>query len=119
MDLTTLMLLIVSTISIILIGYVVLVPVLRALERPALLLPWKRTSRVRELEAIAEELQRQPMSDDDRLALQRAINTLSIPSARQLSGPWSKSDPIVDAERDILMVHEKYGSKQINAQPGA
>lgn len=112
MDITTLALLVVSTVGIVLVGYVVLVPILRALERPTLLFPWKRTARAKELQAIAEELQRMPLSEEDRLAVQRATNTLSIPSARQMTGPWSKSDPIVDAERDILMVRSKYSKGQ-------
>jgi hypothetical protein len=38
----TFLILAISTLGIVLIGYVILTPILRALERPTLLLPWKR-----------------------------------------------------------------------------
>lgn len=107
MDPGTIILLVISTISIVLIGYVVLTPILRALERPTLLFPWKRKARIDELQQIAHELLRQPLSEDDDLAVRRALNSLSIPGARQMTGPWSNSDPIVDAEQDILSVKER------------
>jgi hypothetical protein len=56
---------------------------------------------------MGEQLLRAPLSADDRLAVERALNTLSIPGARSLTGPWSKSDPLTDAEQDILGVKQK------------
>ena len=111
MSIESILLLIVSTVSIVLIGYFVLTPILRRLERPALLLPWKRKARVAELQEIAAGLLREPLSADDRLAVERAMNTLSIPGVQQLTGPWSRSDPIVDAENDILSVRSKVASQ--------
>jgi hypothetical protein len=103
----TFLILAISTLGIVLIGYVILTPILRALERPTLLLPWKRTSKAAELQTMGEQLLRAPLSADDRLAVERALNTLSIPGARSLTGPWSKSDPLTDAEQDILGVKQK------------
>jgi hypothetical protein len=103
----TILILAISTLGLVLIGYVILTPILRALERPTLLLPWKRQSKVDELQAIGEQLLRAPLSADDRLAVERALNTLSIPGARSLTGPWSKSDPLIDAEQDVLSVKSK------------
>lgn len=96
--------LVVSTLGLVLIGYVVLTMLFRVLSRPSLLLPWKRKSMIAELEARGNELLREPLSADDRLAVERALNTLRIPETRGLTGPWSDSDPINDAERDILGV---------------
>lgn len=96
--------LVVSTLGLVLIGYVVLTMLFRMLNRPSLLLPWKRKSIIADLEAKGRELLREPLSPDDRLAVERALNTLRIPETRGLTGPWSTSDPIDDAERDILGV---------------
>lgn len=115
MTVQTILVLVVSTISLVLIGYFVLTPILRKLERPDLLLPWKRKERVSELQEMAAMLLREPLSADDRLAVERALNTLSIPGVQQLTGPWSRSDPIVDAERDILSVSAKVASKRQQA----
>jgi len=103
----TFLILLVSTLGVVLIGYVILTPVLRALERPTLLLPWKRSEKVSDLQAVGEQLLRNPLSAEDRLAVERALNTLSIPGAKSLTGPWSKSDPLIDAEKDILSVRHK------------
>ena len=116
MNVETFLLLVISTVSIVLIGYFVLTPILRRLERPALLFPWKRKERVQELQDLAARLLREPLSADDRLAVERALNTLSIPGVQQLTGPWSRTDPIVDAERDILSVSNKLVKQ--HQQPG-
>lgn len=97
----TAVVLIVSTIGLVLIGYVALTTLFRALSRPSLLLPWKRGQKIAELEAKGNELLAQRLSSEDRHAVERAMNTLRIPGVRNLSGPWSQSDPIQDAERDI------------------
>lgn len=102
MTLETFVVLVVSTLGLVLIGYVILVPVLRALERPTLLLPWKRKATVAELQAIGASLMREPLSADEHLAVERALNTLAMGRSSDMTGPWSKSDPLIDAERDIL-----------------
>ena len=94
----------VSTLGLVLIGYVVLTTVFRALNRPSLLLPWKRKAIIADLQSKGNELLRERLSPDDRLAVERALNTLRIPETRGLSGPWSTSDPVDDAERDIMGV---------------
>lgn len=96
--------LIISTLGLVLIGYVVLTGLFRALNKPALLLPWKRTERIVQLQAQGNELLSQRISSEDRHVVQRALNTLAIPHARSMSGPWSNSDPIADAEQDIQSV---------------
>lgn len=100
----TILILIVSTLGLVLIGYVALTTLFRALSRPSLLLPWKRSQKIAELEEKGSELLRMPLSRDDRHAVERALNTLRIPGVRNLSGPWSQSDPIQDAEQDIQSV---------------
>jgi hypothetical protein len=103
--------LIVSTLGLVLIGYIVLTMVFRAISRPSLLLPWKRDAKIAELRAQGEELLAERLSSEDRHAVERAMNTLRIPGVRNLSGPWSNSDPIQDAERDIQGVW-----KRVNAE---
>lgn len=93
-----------STIGLVLIGYVVLTTVFRAASRPTLLLPWKRRAKILQLQAQGNELLSRRLSSEDRHAVERALNTLSIPHASSMSGPWSNSDPIADAEHDILSV---------------
>lgn len=101
MNWETAIVLIVSTLGLVLIGYVVLTTVIKAISRPALLLPWKRDAKIAKLQAQGDELLAERLSSEDRHAVERAMNTLRIPGVRNLSGPWSHSDPIQDAERDI------------------
>lgn len=96
--------LIFSTLGLVLIGYVVLTTVFQAISRPSLLLPWKRDAKIAELRAKGDELLAERLSREDRHAVERAMNTLGIPGVAGMSGPWSKSDPITDAEHDILNV---------------
>lgn len=117
MDLVTIVVLVLSTLGLVLIGYVVLTTVLRALNRPRLLLPWTRRSRIIELHALGSELLREPLSPDDRLAVERALNTLEIPRTGSLTGPWSTSDPVVDAERDILAVQWRMQERAAGSGP--
>ena len=93
-----------STVGLMLIGYIVLTAVFRAVSRPALLLPWKRRATILQLQAQGNELLSRRLSSEDRHVVERALNTLAIPHASSLSGPWSNSDPIADAEHDILSV---------------
>lgn len=103
----SLLVLVVSTIGLVLVGYVVLTVVFRAISRPTLLLPWMRSARASELEARGTELLAERLSQDDRHIVQRALNTLRIPGARSLTAPWADSDPILDAEKDIQSVWSK------------
>lgn len=96
--------LIFSTLGLVLIGYVVLTTLFRALRSPALLLPWSRKKRISQLQTQGHELLAQRLSSEDRHAVERAMNTLAIPRVAGLSGPWASSDPITDAEHDILDV---------------
>lgn len=107
MDASTLIVLVVSTLGFVLVAYVVLTTLSRFLERPSLLLPWKRTARINELRNIGTALMEEPLSDDDRLAVQRALNTLAMARTSEFTGPWSKSNPILDAEHDILSVQQR------------
>lgn len=116
MDLQTVVVLVVSTLGLVLIGYVILVPVLRALERPTLLLPWKRKATVAELQEIGAQLMREPLSADEHLAVERALNSLAIGRASDMTGPWSKSDPLIDAERDILATQAAVQRRQAGAE---
>lgn len=104
MNLETLLILIVSTAGLVLIGYVVFSTILRALSRPSLLFPWRRRAAIVDLETRGGELLREPLSAADRLAVERALNTLRIPNTGWFTGPWSNSDPILDAEQDIMTV---------------
>ncbi len=96
--------LVVSTLGLVLIGYVVLTAVFRALSHPSLLLPGMRSRKIAELQAKGDELLSERLSSEDRHVVERAMNTLRIPNASSLSGPWSKSDPITDAEQDVQSV---------------
>ncbi len=107
MDATTLIILLVSTLGFVLVAYVALTTLSRFLERPSLLIPGKRASRVKELRETGEALLEEPLSNEDRLAVQRALNTLAIPRTSEFTGPWSKSNPILDAEHDILSVQHR------------
>lgn len=110
---TTFFVLVASTLGMVLIGYVVLTTLFRALNRPGLLLPWMRKSHVAKLEARAMELLREPLSADDRHVLERALNTLRIPETKSMIGPWSTRDPINDAEDDINTVWQRvHGSNK-------
>lgn len=110
--------LIFSTLGLVLIGYVVLTTVIRALTRPALLLPWTRKKKVNQLQTQGRELLAQPLSSEDRHMVERAMNTLAIPGVAGLSGPWSSSDPIIDAEHDILDVWNRVNAEDRAAIPG-
>lgn len=111
MDASTLIILVVSTLGFVLVAYVVLTTLFRILERPSLIFPWKRTARVQELRQIGQQLLEEPLSDEDRLAVQRALNTLAMTRASEFTGPWAKSNPILDAEHDILSVQQRIRNK--------
>jgi hypothetical protein len=116
MDWQTLIVLALSTLGLVLIGYVVLTTLLRALNRPGLLLPWKRRAKIAELHALGSRLLRERLTAEDHLAVERAMNTLEIPGTETLTGPWSRSDPIVDAERDILAVQARVEKRASEAE---
>lgn len=106
-DLSTLIILVVSTLGFVLVAYVVLTTLSRFLERPSLLIPGKRAARIRELQETGAILLEEPLADEDKLAVQRALNTLAMQRTSEFTGPWSKSNPILDAEHDILSVQHR------------
>lgn len=109
--------LIFSTLGLVLIGYVALTTLFRALRSPALLFPWSRRKKINQLQAQGLELLAQRLSKDDRHAVERAMNTLMIPGVSGLSGPWSSSDPIFDAENDIMGVWRRVNAEDQSQDP--